>query len=493
VPPQLVQRVLNMCEEHRHIPLPFHLDGRGGRRVCFTDENSRAAPRAIPVIESASEHFRNMNTTDPEDADTLEALLNRGEIELREGFVAPARRIRATKCSPEAASSSEPEHDGNCTSCPEAHKPDQPTCTGGFDFTFIELFAGIGGFRLACEKIGGHCGFASEIDEAAVATYLANFGEVPHGDVTAVPDDEIPEHDLLTAGFPCQPFSTLGDQPGLEDDKGVLFREIVRILYLRRPRAFLLENVVGLLTCDGGRAFSAIVEALEGAGYVVTYHVINSRTLTPQNRKRVYIVGVRDDLGLAPFAFPFIPDIGIRLEAILEPEQQIEPNVDEVTLSQDQWLKVQGSPSFRRWRSMAWPDRPAAAIISHYRSDLRNCQVVPRAAPHNPRFFTKRECARLQGFPDSFQTGSTTRSANRFYHQIGNAVTVPIVCCIAGAVLCHLEHSALLEHGCNMPGISPALEIVMQTISKDENKNIAVRLPDGSNEVVGSLIIHHAV
>lgn len=278
------------------------------------NRGGRDSLRAIPIIPEAAARLAALSHTTPAAGSVVEDLLLRKEISLVDDFVPPPPRpnTKGTKAVDGVSS--------NCTVCPEMYRPSSSRqCSGMFRFQFIELFAGIGGFRIGLEKAGGRCVFASEIDPTAAGTYEAFFGEAPQGDVTRLGVECIPDHDILTGGFPCQPFSSLGAQPGLEDAKGVLFQEICRILRGKRPRGFLLENVPGLLTCDQGRAFRAIVEALQDAGYRVDHHVINSRCLTPQNRKRVYLVGVRTDLpaAAAAFPFPFIPDLGLALTLTL--------------------------------------------------------------------------------------------------------------------------------------------------------------------------------
>merc|ERR1712194_996027 len=168
-------------------------------------------------------------------------------------------------------------------------------------FTFAELFAGIGGFRLALERVGGQCIFSSEIHPTARAVYIDNWpGEAVWssfaGDIRLIPSEEIPDHDILVGGFPCQPFSTLGKQEGLQDTRGRLFLHICRILRAKRPRAALLENVPGLLKCDDGAALEEVLKGLQDSGYRVAYKILNSATVLPQRRRRVYIVAIRADL-----------------------------------------------------------------------------------------------------------------------------------------------------------------------------------------------------
>lgn len=160
---------------------------------------------------------------------------------------------------------------------------------------FIELFAGIGGFRLGLEALGHECVFASEIDKYAQQTYEANFGEKPHGDITQISADDIPDHDILTAGFPCQAFSVAGHRKGFEDTRGTLFFEIARILKAKKPQWFILENVKGLLSHNAGETFKVIIQTLEQLGYALDWRVLNSKDYgVPQNRERIFIIGNRD-------------------------------------------------------------------------------------------------------------------------------------------------------------------------------------------------------
>ena len=176
----------------------------------------------------------------------------------------------------------------------------------------------------------------------------------------------------------------------------------------------------------------------------------------------------------------------VRCGQVLEPDCSI-PHLDHYTLTDTQWQKMQAAPTWRGCRALAWFDRPAQAVISHYRSDIGNSQVVPSEPPLNPRFFTQRECARLQGFPETFEA-----QGFRFYHQIGNAVTSPIVGLIAAAIMCHLEHRAV-GLVCGMSGVAQALAVVVDSTSKDDGKlqellERVVHLPNGSNTTVESIL-----
>ena len=171
------------------------------------------------------------------------------------------------------------------------------------EFTFIDLFSGIGGFRLAFESVGGKCIFSSDIDKWANETYYDNFGEYPEGDISKIDANDIPDHDLLCGGFPCQPFSIGGYRKGFCDTRGTLFFEVERILKAKKPQAFLLENVKGLTNHDKGNTFKVIKQSLTKMGYSIFYKVLNSKDYgVPQNRERIYIVGFKNNV--SSFVFP---------------------------------------------------------------------------------------------------------------------------------------------------------------------------------------------
>lgn len=288
-----------------------------------------------------------------------------------------------------------------------------PSSLGTASFTFAELFAGIGGFRLGLESLGGRCVFASEIEPFTREVYILNFGEVPPiaGDIRKVKDEEISLVDLLVAGFPCQPFSALGTQPAFEDDRGLLFHEIVRVLKASKAKSFLLENVPGLLDCDDGRALQAIKRELIQSGYEVQIRTANARNLTAQSRKRVFFFGVREDLATLgdDFALPFIPELHLRARDFLQTEEELSDEADIYALSEEHFSSLKESKKWSRRGGMTdtlvWEEKLCNTLVSHYGTSLGkgNSQLVPRTAPLNPRRFTPRECARLMGFPDTFR------------------------------------------------------------------------------------------
>jgi DNA (cytosine-5)-methyltransferase 1 len=377
-------------------------------------------------------------------------------------------------------------------------------------FTFCELFAGIGGFGVALEALGGTCVFASEISAPSIRTYCRNVKTLPKvsGDIWKI--QNIPRHDLLVGGFPCQPFSSLGQQPGLEDDKtttgrptdenvvggrGQLFTQIVRVLKECQPQAFLLENVPGLIHTDNGNALQTILSALEGAGYTVTTEVCSSRGLTAQSRKRFYLVGLRNRDKAEPFLFPFMPDLGLRVRDILHTEKElqtsfavtgvpletrIDTNDKELTIAAFRLTDTQMDQlRFRSktWKpaKLAWDDTVCDTMDSHYGVTVGkgNSQLVPCSAPHHPRRFTPREAARLMGFRNSFLLCGPSSSSQGFhtfikeqYHMLGNAVCPPVIAVLAGAILAQCpgiakptEHSDWVEAGL-FSAIDLALEAV---------------------------------
>ena len=201
-------------------------------------------------------------------------------------------------------------------------------------FKFIDLFAGVGGMRIPFDELGGECVFTSEIDKFAQKTYEANFGEIPFGDIKTIAVDEIPKHDLLLGGFPCQAFSHAGLKKGFNDTRGTLFFDIASILEFHKPKAFLLENVKGLKSHDGGRTFRTIIETLNEIGYQTIEHkVLNARDFgLPQNRERVFIVGFWKH---ANFNFPESPNSRTRLGSILQKRVK-----DKYTISDKLWTSA---------------------------------------------------------------------------------------------------------------------------------------------------------
>lgn len=299
-------------------------------------------------------------------------------------------------------------------------------------FKFIDLFAGIGGIRIAFTDVGGECVFSSEWDPKAQETYEANFHERPHGDIRSVLSGEIPDHDILLAGFPCQPFSiagvskknSLGRAHGFADEtQGTLFFEIARILDDKRPKAFLLENVKNLRTHDHGRTFSTIMKVLkEDLKYAVYPEVLDAKGLVPQHRERIYIVGFSEP-PTPEFKFPKLPQSGPHLRSILD------KSVDgKYTLSDRLWTYLQNYAEKHRSKGngfgfgLADLDGYTRTLSARYYKD--GSEILIPQPGKNPRRLTPTECARLQGFPGWFRIVVADTAA---YKQFGNSVAVPVV------------------------------------------------------------------
>lgn len=301
--------------------------------------------------------------------------------------------------------------------------------------TFVDICCGIGGFRIALESFGAKCVFASEIDKHAKNVYEANFGEKPSGDITKVNLKDIPDHDILCAGFPCQPFSVAGRQEGFKDStRGTIFYDILRIIEAKKPEVIFLENVANLQSHDNGNTFSVIKSCIEGAGYDINYSVMNALNYgVPQNRNRIYIVAFRKDLNLKGFKFPEPFELTKHVEDILEPECMIPEKMyvnrpDVVMNSKD---------------TNSYSDRPVQ--IGHIASNrqgeriysVKGCAITLTAngggqfsktggylIDNKLRKLTPRECARLMGFPDDF---IIAESNNQAYTQFGNSVVVDVI------------------------------------------------------------------
>lgn len=336
-------------------------------------------------------------------------------------------------------------------------------------FTFVDLFAGIGGLRKGFETIGGRCVFTSEWNAFAQQTYTANFRDNRpiDGDITKIDAQDIPDHDVLVAGFPCQPFSiagvskknSLGRLHGFAcEAQGTLFFDVARILLAKRPAAFMLENVKNLQSHDRGRTFEVIIRTLrEELGYTVHYKVIDAKHFLPQHRERIVIVGFRDAV---PFSWGdlILPEKGsVQLRRILHPEDGSEspepPYTDadagsvnrKYTLTPRLWRYLQDYAAKHKAAGngfgfgLVGPDDVARTLSARYYKDGSEI-LVSRGKRKTPRRLTPRECARLMGYPDSFRIPVSDTQA---YKQFGNSVAVPVFCEVARIMLPHIQ--ALLK------------------------------------------------
>ena len=316
-------------------------------------------------------------------------------------------------------------------------------------FRFIDLFAGIGGMRIAFERTGGRCVFSSENNNYSQMTYEENFGEKPNGDITKIFEKDIPNHDILVGGFPCQPFSIagvsskkhLGRAHGFDarttptksnplgETQGTLFFDIARIIREKRPSAFLLENVKNLKGHDKGNTFRVIMRVLrEELGYDVHYKIVDASSLVPQHRERIFIVGFRKPMD---FEFPKLVDKRPKLNDVLERKVG-----GKYTLTDGTWKSLQRHKEMHSAKgngfgySMADKDGIAKTLSARYYKDGAEI-LIPQGAD-NPRRLTPRECARIMGFPEKFKIPV---SDNQAYRQFGNAVVVPVVTEIAKSLV----------------------------------------------------------
>jgi DNA (cytosine-5)-methyltransferase 1 len=307
------------------------------------------------------------------------------------------------------------------------------------ELRFIDLFCGIGGFRIAFERAGGKCVFSSDWDKFSQQTYEANFGDRPHGDIRSVAIADIPKFDILCGGFPCQPFSiagvskknSLGRKHGFEDEKqGNLFFSIADILDYHRPIAFVLENVKHLYRHDGGHTFKTIYDILTNAlGYQVHLAIIDAQALVPQHRERLFIVGFQPG---RDFEFPRFPATGPKLATILESEV-----ADKYTLSDHLWNYLQNYARKHKEAGngfgfgLVTENDVARTLSARYFKDGSEI-LISQGQQKNPRRLTPRECARLMGYPLDFKIPVSDTQA---YRQFGNSVVVPVVERIAKSVV----------------------------------------------------------
>jgi DNA mismatch endonuclease Vsr len=309
-------------------------------------------------------------------------------------------------------------------------------------FEFIDLFAGIGGFRIAFQNLGGKCVFSSEWDKYSQQTYEKNFGEVPFGDITKINEKEIPDHDILCAGFPCQAFSIAGKRSGFEDTRGTLFFDVARIIKEKQPKAFFLENVKGLISHDRGKTLKTILNTLrEDLGYFVPDpQVLNAKDFgVPQNRERIFIVGFRKNMNIGDFKYP----------EPVKSKKVFKDVREEKEVSVKYYMSTQYLDTLRKHRErhlakgngfgyeVISDDSVANAIVVGGMGRERNLVVDKRLTNFIPvtnikgevnkegiRRMTPREWARLQGFPDEFKIVVSDVNA---YKQFGNSVSIPAI------------------------------------------------------------------
>lgn len=533
VPPHLTKSAYSILVDNSFVARPWHKEGRYGSRTHKIDRKSNGIPLInspekiaflLDLIQKRNHGVDFIKDSKYEVAEgsnrqNLKMLVSNPQVNLVFNAPAVSNKIPRSEIfdatihpqkMPKDFSQRFYEfvrhqvHQKQCSStdhCNQKHNLMTPE--GKHHFTFCELFAGIGGFGVALERLGGRCVFASEIYKPAIDIYESNLDTTylrnnkVSGDIWKVKTEDVPRHDLLVGGFPCQPFTSLGLQLGLKDDKlvsgrcgktdvdhdlcvdqgrGQLFTQIVRILSHVQPKAFILENVPGLVTTDAGKALETILAALKGAGYSVSYEICSARGVTAQSRKRLFIVGIINGLQSSPqFEFPFIPDLQLRAGDVLHTNEEFEcASLSPETLGVPKTISSNASISslFRlsdsqmdqlchrskSWKpaKLAWDNTSCDTIDSHYGITIGkgNSQLVPSQAPHHPRRFTPRECARIMGFPNWFELGGSSckynlnqkyennAAFNSFikeqYFMLGNAVCPPLIAVLAGAVLNHI-------------------------------------------------------
>ena len=297
------------------------------------------------------------------------------------------------------------------------------------ELTFIDLFAGIGGIRKGFESSRTKCVFSSEWDKYAQKTYQANYGDLPYGDITQINAKDIPNHDILLAGFPCQPFSTRGKRQGFEHaTQGTLFFDVLRILKYHMPKMFLLENVQGLLTIQNGETFKIILNCLSEAGYDVYHELMNAKDFgLPQTRKRVIIVGFRKDLNIKDFEFPKSAGKTTYINEILEDNPSgysISKHLQQSYL----FKKDDGRPQIVDKSS----EIQIKTFCASYHKIQRLTGTFVKGGETGLRLLSELECKRLMGFPDDFKFPV---SRTQMYRQIGNSVCVPMIRAVAKKML----------------------------------------------------------
>lgn len=300
--------------------------------------------------------------------------------------------------------------------------------------TFIDLFAGLGGFRLAMESLGATCVYSNEWDKAAQDVYAKNFGDIPEGDITLVDEKDVPDHDILCAGFPCQAFSINGKQRGFEDSRGMLFFEVARIVKEKKPKVVFMENVKNLGAHDNGRTLEVIRATMEELGYIFFQKVLNAADYgIPQKRERIYIVCFRGDLGIADFTYPNAFKLTKHVEDILLDDEELVKNlyvtwldihyngVDDAAYS-DKSIRL-GTVNEGRQGERIYSTKGAAITLSAYGGGIFS-RTGGYLINGKPRKLHPRECARLMGYPDSYKIAD---SMNQAHKQFGNSVVIDVL------------------------------------------------------------------
>lgn len=298
---------------------------------------------------------------------------------------------------------------------------------------FIDLFCGLGGFRLALEKQNCNCVFSSDIDKNVAQVYENNFGEYPNGDITQINANEIPDFDILCGGFPCQSFSIAGKRLGFEDSRGTMFFEVARILKEKKPKSFILENVKGITNHDNGKTLQTILNILEELGYTFVYKVINAKDIgIPQNRERWYCVGIRKDLNIDisnDKIFPIEQKLLFTFDDIIDSTNIYEEYKISDTCNKNIQMHSHKVKDKKSKYTLAYEIRPSRC---QFKSDgISPCLTAKMGTGGNNvpvvvelnRKLTEKECLKLMGYPEDYKIGKGFHA----YKQIGNSVAVPVL------------------------------------------------------------------
>lgn len=316
--------------------------------------------------------------------------------------------------------------------------PQSPRINNSQDeYKIIDLFAGIGGIRLGFEKAfqnKTNFVFASELDKFAQTAYHANYNHMPDGDITKIEAEDIPKHDIILAGFPCQAFSIAGQRKGFEDTRGTLFFDVARIAKHHEPKVIFLENVKGFKNHDKGNTFKVVTKTLEDMGYKVFTEVLNAKHFgVPQNRERIYIVAFLDkeDKMDINFKFPEKPDVNVKVGDILEKKVDEKYTISDKLWEGHQRRKLEHKAKGNGFGYCLFDENSeyTSTISARYYKD--GSEILIDQKDINPRKLTPREAARLQGFPETFKIAVSDTQA---YKQFGNSVSVPVIEALANEV-----------------------------------------------------------
>ena len=302
------------------------------------------------------------------------------------------------------------------------------------NMTFIDLFAGLGGFRLSLESLGAKCVYSNEWNEHAQKVYAENFGDIPEGDITQVDENTIPDHDILCAGFPCQAFSISGKQRGFNDSRGTLFFDVARIIKAKKPKIVFMENVKNFATHDGGKTLGVVKATMEELGYQFNQKVLNAVDYgVPQKRERIYMICFRNDLNVSDFSYPkpfelekHVEDFLLRDENIVQNLYVERPDIYYNDVEDNKYSNKSirlGTVNKGGQGERIYSTKGIAITLSAYGGGVFS-KTGGYMINGRPRKLHPRECARIMGYPDTYKI---SRSANQAYQQFGNSVVIDVL------------------------------------------------------------------